>query len=362
MTMDHGTSTRILIRCDGGYRIGYGHVIRCLALADELRLVHGCHVEFFMRESVEGFSRVQSQGYPVFTPHDANHQQDITWPKEVMCALSADAVVFDCRDEFPRTGIEHLRANGMFVVTIDDVSDRCLSADLAFFPPIPQVERMDLTSFSGQCCVGWEWVLLRRDIGDMQSLARTSRTIPRVVISMGGSDPYQFTLQVLRACRQISQRMELHVVLGPGFSAHENLNDLITKWAEPIKIHSGVKNLLELIQGADLLVGAFGNTAYEAAALGCFGVYLCGTSDHAESASQFMNAGFGISLGLGAQVSEDQLIAAIQQYLDPMEKRRVELRRSPENRIDGLGAKRIATKLMQTMKEQNGRQAAMARA
>ena len=40
----------VIVRCDGSPAIGMGHVSRCLALAGELRDVHGCAVTFAMRD------------------------------------------------------------------------------------------------------------------------------------------------------------------------------------------------------------------------------------------------------------------------------------------------------------------------
>ncbi len=350
----------ILIRCDGSRAIGFGHVVRCIALADELRAVHDCRVVFLMRHGPEGVEMARAAGYSVLTPADEIEVQQAGWPESLIHRAQPDMVVFDIRDDFPRRAMDSLREQGTCVAVIDDISERCCSADLAFFPPVPQVERLDWSGFSGQRFVGWEWVLVRRDIQTLRNLPKPRGERVRVLVTMGGSDPYGFTCKALRACQRVRQDIALVVALGPGFADRQELEELVKRSHVPIDILSNVRDLPALMQESDFIVGAFGNTAYEAAALGRFGVYLCGTPDHAESASPYARAGFGVSLGLGSEVSEEQLARAIEQYASSSSMGGSDPRRGHRAAFDGLGATRIAEKLVQTIRERRGIQQAVA--
>jgi spore coat polysaccharide biosynthesis predicted glycosyltransferase SpsG len=358
--MPQDISPLVCIRCDGSHEIGFGHVVRCLALADELRIVHECRVTFLMHSCLEGIDMVRARGYSVLTPSQETHAQGSIWPLSLIEEASADAVVFDIRDDFPRQAMDSLREGGTVVVVIDDISDRCLSADLAFFPPVPQVDRIDWSECSGQRFVGWEWLLLRREIRECHKRVQSPGGRLQVLVTMGGSDPHRFTLKAIRACCRVKNDLVVKVVLGPGFSAHQELDELMNEWNEDIHIFSNPQNILELIQQSHLVVGAFGNTAYEAAALQRFGLYLCGTADHVESASRYMQSGFGISLGLGEDVSDEELALAIDTYLHSLfESDSCELGLN-EPSIDGLGVTRIAEKIIQEIHERNGIQQAVA--
>lgn len=362
---EQGTKLReftasILIRCDGSHTLGFGHVVRCVALANELSATHGCRVTFLMRHGPEGVEYVRAQGYEVITPKNGIERRESAWPQSQAEELSADLMVCDCRDDFPRSALDFLRKRGTAVAVIDDISDRCLSADLAFFPPVPQLDRIDWTEFSGQRFVGWEWVLLRSDLQEMKALPRSPHERPRVLVTMGGSDPFGFTLKALRAYQMVTHDIELIVVLGPGFSQQQEVERLVDPQTENVRIHSNVKNLPQLIHESDLVVGAFGNTAYEAAVLERFGIYLSATPDHAESASEYMHAGFGVSLGVSADVSDEQLAEAMDTYVNPSFMNEQQLSCTREYAFDGLGTVRIAEKLIQAVKERHGSQQAMA--
>lgn len=152
----------VIVRCDGGALIGMGHVSRCLALAGELRDARGCEVVFAMRDAASaGVAAVRSRGYTV-APIAAREDDDYG-PALVELATSrgARALVADVRDALSRASLDAVRASGVRVVTIDDGSDRRLASDLAFYPPVPQVEELDWTGFGRQRFAGWDWVLLK---------------------------------------------------------------------------------------------------------------------------------------------------------------------------------------------------------
>ena len=68
---------RILIRCDGSAEVGLGHVVRCLALADELKENHNCRVTFAMKQGPVGYEIVRKKGYKVVSP--SKERQDFDY-------------------------------------------------------------------------------------------------------------------------------------------------------------------------------------------------------------------------------------------------------------------------------------------
>jgi spore coat polysaccharide biosynthesis protein SpsF len=330
----------VLIRCDGWPEIGFGHITRCLALADELRDAHGCKIAFATIEGTAGCSLAEDHGYQVMTADGEILAKDYCgWLEKCLDLVKARALVLDIRDNVPVKAISDLKNKGILIATIDDPSDRRLVADLALYPPVPQIQQMDWTSFSGELHVGWEWVILRREFS--HPIKREEHEIPVVLVTMGGSDPCGLTLKAIRALDLLDDDFKSLVLIGPGFLHQKALEDLISKARRKFHLLSGVKDIPGLMAQADLALGSFGVTAYELAAMGVPGIYMCLTEDHTESASAFVEAGMAQCLGLHNQVSAEKLSSAFSRLMRDRA-RREKMSTACMKNIDGRGARRVA--------------------
>jgi spore coat polysaccharide biosynthesis protein SpsF len=304
----------ILFRCDAGPEVGLGHVVRCLALADELAEVHDYRITFAMRRGPLGFEIVRDKGYPVLTPPGgAEPFAYDAWLDEVLRETQARALVLDVRDDLSRAAIAAIRKRNTRIVTIDDPSQRRLEADLAFYPPVPQLWGVNWDGFTGQLRIGWEWVILRREF--TRRRPRASNPRPVILVTMGGSDPAGLTLKAVRGLELITADFQTVVVLGPGFMHHESLMSLLRSSRPRYEILQDPRDVAGLMAKADLALASFGVTAYELAAMGVPAVYLCLSADHAESATAFENAGMAHSLGEHHAVNSKTIAAAMESLL-----------------------------------------------
>jgi spore coat polysaccharide biosynthesis protein SpsF len=336
----------ILIRCDGYAEIGLGHVVRCLALADELRDTFHCDTHFAMRKGEVGMKMVQARGYRLCDPESIPFDY-ASWMKAALQHSRAEILVLDNRDEMPRSLVGQIRDSGVSIAAIDDPSDRRLEADLAFYPPVPQVNRMSWEGFKGEVFRGWEWIPLRRQFMDPPPRRRNER--PVVLVAMGGSDPVGLTLKAVRALDLLHEEFETVVVLGPAFCHQDAFDGILKQAHRPMEIRRGVSEMAELMAQADLAVASFGVTAFELATVGVPGIYLCMTEDHAESASTFAESGMGVVLGLHSQVDERNLADSFSRLLADSGRRR-EMSHQCRKLADGRGTERIARILAERLK------------
>lgn len=337
----------VLFRCDGSPELGLGHVVRSLALADQLHRAHGCRPVFAMRSGPLGFSMVEEQGYRVVkAPKGGPPLNYPRWMVDVTQSLGAAALVLDVRDDLSKDTLGELRGHGVLVVTIDDPSDRRLAADLAFYPPVPQVRRMDWTGFTGELYSGWKWVVLRSEFARRPAKMPCRRRM--VLVTMGGSDPHGLTLRAVQALGGLDDKFDAVVVLGRGFCHHEALGRLISGARRPYQMRQDVEDMPGLMAKADLAIASFGVTAYELAAMGVPAIYLCLTPDHAEAASAFVEAGMAISLGLYTEVSEEAAGEAMALLLRDTG-RRASMVHQAILRVDGRGAERVADAILSKM-------------
>lgn len=335
---------QVLFRCDASREIGLGHVVRCIALADELHDVHGCRITFAMRTGPLGIEMVKQKGYRVFTPPEDGLPFDYgQWLGECVRNAKAKVLVLDVRDGLQRAAVDGLKDEGVLIVTLDDPEDKRLSADLAFCLPVPQVKRMDWSGFRGEIFVGWEWGVLRKEFSRASFLtpriSGSSSHVPRVLVIMGGSDPQGMTLKAVKALETLDDDFETVVVLGAGFQHRKEIGRFFSNCKRRFDVREDVKNMAELMAQSDFAVVSFGITAYETAAMGIPAVYLCLTEDHAESASAFVEEGMGVSVGVSDHVCTETLADKVRYLLRNTPKWS---RMSAAQKIKSGGTKRIA--------------------
>jgi spore coat polysaccharide biosynthesis protein SpsF len=340
-------TVKVLVRCDGDALCGLGHVVRSLAVADELREQHGCGISFAMASGAPGMALVREKGFPVAAKPDGVAEED--WLEGVMQRQRPDLLLLDVRSGLSREKVGDWRRNGIVIATVDDPSERRLEADLAFYPPVPQARGLDWSEFTGELYLGWEWVLLRKDFA---ATAAAGETAPggdapaQVLVTMGGSDPAGMTLVALRALDQVQSDLAVTVVVGAAFSHDAELAELIGALRHPVSLRRNVTEMAALMRGADVCIASFGVTAYELAAVGVPSILLCLSEDHASSASALSAAGIAVNLGLHQEVSAEDLAGSIRALLEDPERRRG-ISCEAKRLIDGRGAIRTAEILVE---------------
>jgi spore coat polysaccharide biosynthesis protein SpsF len=350
---------KAVIRCDGDEQIGLGHVARCLALAEELRDSRSVGVSFAMAAGTPGMEMIRNAGFPVMPLTGQINEE--TWLEELTRTLKPNVLILDIRSNLSPVRVRQWRKNGLLIATIDDPSDRRLEADLAFYPPVPQVEKMDWSGFTGQLFVGWEWVLLRKQFaghpafhGHFSSPDFSNCHPPELLITMGGSDPAGLTLKAIRALNQVKYAFHATIILGSGFAHDAALTDLLEKVTFSYTILRNVEDMAGVMKKADLALSSFGGTAYELAAMGVPGIYFALTDDHARSAGLFEKEGMGINLGVHDTVEDQDIISAVEMLIQDT-KHLEQLRITCLAKMDVKGAYRIAKMIVNNLEQINNR-------
>jgi spore coat polysaccharide biosynthesis predicted glycosyltransferase SpsG len=350
-----------------------GHVSRCLALADELRDRERCTVTFAMRGlETAGGAAVRAAGYAldaVAADVAADYGDEL---QAITVARDASAIVVDVRDALSRASLDAIRGRGIRIVSIDEATDRRLAADLAFYPPVPQVDEMDWTRFAGRRYTGWEWVLLRRefsgarefsgprefsggpefsgarafqasDARSADSLALQESASPAidVLVTMGGSDPAGMTEFAIAALDLLPMPLAVCVVVGPAFARAEALSSAVARSTHAVRIARAPGSLVPLMRGSRLAVASFGVSAYELAACGVPAVHLCLTDDHARSSSAFDKEGAAVTAGVFGRLTPEELADPVRRLIGRAD-RRGQMAARATQLVDGRGAERVA--------------------
>jgi len=334
LTTNH--SIEILIRCDGSPQLGLGHIVRCLALAMELRENHNLRLVFAMMDKGVGSEIVAKHDFPFFIkPPGLDEAQ---WINTLIQAFHPKVVILDVRTLLEDSALRDWRNAGIIVAVIDDPSYRRQAADLAFYPPVPQLAEVDWHDFSGKAFVGWDYILLRREFRNPRP--RPENPIPVLLVTMGGSDPGGLTFLALKALKLLHAEFRVKVVLGRAFMHNKELDYIRPKLSNKFELLKDMTDMPSLMARCDFAIAAFGGTAYELAAVNVPSILLGLTRDHARSAESLNHAGMAINMGFHQHVSPKHLAASILSLLKAPH--RAQRMSKACKALDGLGAKRIA--------------------
>jgi len=322
----------ILFRCDGSVEIGMGHVVRCMALADHLKEDYDCNIQFAMRRSELGINKVK-ESYPVLESNEQAFDY-VDWLSNCINQIKAEVLILDMRDGLSRQELKQIKKkNGIKVVTIDDPEDKRLESDLAFYPPVPQLEKINWDEFQGELYIGWEYVILRKEFS--QLYPKPNNSIPNILVSMGATDEKNMTEFVINSLNPIIEKFKVTIIVGSGYPYLKNLNKTLEKVHFGFELLQNPKNIANIMAQTKFGIISFGQTAYELAALNIPAFYISLSHDHNESSKLFMNENFGQSLGLYSNFTKQNLIDSVSLYLiDKIKSNKIKTERLNISKMD----------------------------
>ncbi len=328
----------ILIRCDGGHAQGLGHVVRCLAIARELRERYSAAVRFALGGDEAAFALVRAEDFPI-TPVAPGRADSLS---RLLGGSPPDAVLIDLRTAFDEAEIDAFRRARCRIAVLDDPGERRLHADLAFFPP--SGAKLDWRGAVGERLVGFDWIPLRRQFAPPPP--RRLGEPKLALILGGGSDPSGIGYRFLAsAARALPDSWRIAMVIGPAAAEDPRLEDMARLLGPRLSLERQVGDMAALMARADLALASFGMSAYELAAVGVPMLLLCLSEDHARSAASLADNGAAEILGVAQRIKDGAIDRAIAR-LSTDEAQREELGRKGRRLVNGAGARRIADRLV----------------
>jgi spore coat polysaccharide biosynthesis predicted glycosyltransferase SpsG len=161
-----------------------------------------------------------------------------------------------------------------------------------------------------------------------------------VLVTLGGGDPDNVTMQVVQALKQINiEGLEAKIVVGPANPNLQALNEEIGNQAN-LQIITNAANMPELIAWADIAVSAGGSTCWEMALLGLPNIIIHFAENQRPIAEKLHESGAAMSLGWCHELSHDHLVDKINDVLHSKEIRK-KYSETSRNIVDGLGPSRV---------------------
>lgn len=346
-----------LFRADGSARLGLGHIMRCLALAQGLEK-KGVESVFVTRdyqpEVAEIIRRYRCRVESI--PPDCDFPEDLLLTSGFIQQYKAGLVVTDlCNvDILARLGayseyLHGLKSTGKFLLTIDDLNEMYFPSDILVNPNYG-AEKMKYTAGKGtKFLLGPSYFIFREEFIEA---ARADREINKdarnILVTMGGTDPLGLALKVAKAltAHSMGTGLSLRIVLGFGFtdSRKQELEDVLKGFAGKCELIPGSDNMAELMLRADLAITAGGLTKYETAVTGTPGIIISQVAHQADVSLEFAREGTALNLGIGTEVSEQAIAEAVNLLLRDSVLR-AKMSAKGRKLVDGGGIERIITEI-----------------
>jgi UDP-2,4-diacetamido-2,4,6-trideoxy-beta-L-altropyranose hydrolase len=364
MTMTH---KNLIIRADADTRMGTGHIMRCIALAQawqdqggDVTFLCNCESEALRQRIIdEGFNFI-----PIDKPHpypyDLNRTLEILGQFKIQNSKFKTWVVIDGY-HFTPDYQKAIRENGYKLLVIDDIAHLDhYQADILLN------QNIYASSLHYSCdrdtikLLGCEYVLLRREFLKYKNW---KREIPdkakKILVTMGGSDPDNITLRVIRALNSLKDpALEVKIVAGPSNPNKEILINAMrhvypveseghsTGAPCPMLCVENASNMPGLMAWADMAVSAGGSTCWELAFMGLPSLIIAVADNQAGIAEWLNKACASINLGRHDKVSTDHIAGVLSSFVQSSDKRR-NMSQIGMSLVDGMGATRVVKEMQQ---------------
>ena len=296
---------KVVFRVDGYKELGLGHVYRSLTLAYEL-IEHDV-IFLCNKEHRDGIERLKQSFMPVVEIED--DRELLSWLEY----NNADIFINDCLD----TSSDYVSAVKKHVgrfVSFEDLGEGARLAD-AVVNAIYENAPTHTNVFTGK-----RYVCLRDEFLVAKPSDYSDR-VNRVLVMFGGTDPLNLTARIYELAKQSSGEYEFDFVLGPGYD-DENIVSLQNK---RINVHKNVLRVTDYMVNADIAFSSQGRTTFELASMGIPTIVLAQNKREQLHSFAQMDNGF-INLGLGSEVSDDDILATFR-WLASARSIRKEMRR-----------------------------------
>jgi UDP-2,4-diacetamido-2,4,6-trideoxy-beta-L-altropyranose hydrolase len=209
---------KIIFRADGNRSIGLGHLSRCLAIAMVLKNQY--RVDFSSLSIPESFKGlIISNGFGFF-----QLPNEITF---LGLISGYDFVVLDGY-QFNEAFEKEILGLGPKVILIDDLHNRKYYVDAIINHALGIETSAYNTSPSTQLFLGTRFLMLRPEILEYKTqYAHLETSRKSIFICMGGADPNNITLKVLKALQSLKEISFVTIVLGESNPNIDKIRDYV---------------------------------------------------------------------------------------------------------------------------------------
>jgi UDP-2,4-diacetamido-2,4,6-trideoxy-beta-L-altropyranose hydrolase len=335
----------LLLRADGDGRIGSGHVMRCLALAQAWQDADGQAAFVMTTGSADALeARVKAEGMACHRIEaQAGTADDLRLTMEIARELRADWLVVDgyAFDAKYQRGVKE---TGRRLLVFDDYGHaEQYCADYVLNQNLGAQESLYARREPGtRLLLGPRYAQLRREFKPWREWRRE---IPararRVLVTLGGADPENATGKVVQALSApVLAEVEAVVIVGGSNPRCEALRQQAAQAGVKARFERDATRMAEWMAWADVAVSGAGSTCWEMAFMGLPALVFVLAENQRAIARQLEKAGVSLNLGPQGDATAEPIAAKLGELLAKVEQRETMSRRA-RALVDGRGGERV---------------------
>ena len=338
-----GLSNALIIRADANAEIGAGHLMRCLALAQAYKDAGG-QVVFITSCQNEGLLqmlqeekidiRLLGSSYP--------NAGDWEYTRDTLGDHPDGWVMLDGY-HFNEVYQQRVKEAGHRLLVIDDMAHlKYYYADIVLNQNLHAEQLQYACEPYARLLLGTKYVLLRREFLTWKDWKREVPDVAqRVLVTMGGGDPDNYTLKVIRALQKVDvPGLEATVIVGASNIHTDVLQATVKKSQSSIRLIYNAENMPELMAWADVAVSAAGSTIWELMFMGVPAILISVADNQKQIAESAEAAAVAIHVNRRSSGWPEKIADALQSLILDA-KIRSTFGYKGRSLVDGLGRTRV---------------------
>ena len=326
---------KICIRVDGAKDLGFGHLYRSLAIAQNIHAHEVCFITQNANGYELGLNFLKGHHYPII---EIESNEDFL---HRLGEIKPDILINDILDT-EEEYMEVLKDYGCFVVNFEDLGKGNRLADIVVNDLYPDIYPQKNHWY------GVEHAILNPSFEMVDTRKEPEEEVSHILIAYGGTDPANLTEKAILALQQIGYEQKVTIILGPGHSHYESVKERSGKLKADVTLLQNVSNMAALMKEADLALTSAGRTVTELMTVGVPTITMC--QNNREMRHNHASSTYGIvNLGLGSSISSEVLAEHIKMFVEDVSLRRdmyARMKSAVKNRSNAA----IVSKILDTYK------------
>jgi UDP-2,4-diacetamido-2,4,6-trideoxy-beta-L-altropyranose hydrolase len=346
----------LFFRADGGRAIGFGHLMRCHALAQEARRRDLSPVFLTRPDDGTGLAKLKALGemtVPLVAAEDNRRDLEAALGAIRLATRGSPrgAILITDHNALDAAWLVGARQAGLVVVSLNDLPKIHYASHLVVNGNLG-AEKLRYDAEPGvRFLLGPDYFFFRDEFL-APGVARTehAKDARRVVISLGAGDPRNVTQAVLEALSAVDDKLELTVITGAAYGFGASLEEAAARSPHTVEIARDLAETARAFGRGEIAVCAGGSTAYEVAILGIPAVVLVLSETQRDAASALGEAGTAVCI---RDADASRAAEAVTVLLGDVDRRR---RMGEQGRaiFDGQGRTRVLNAVEALRQEQRG--------